>query len=330
MRVRKASVNVQPKQGPAGAVAAARLESAMRQLRSLAPVREGDLPSALAGSHLAGSACLTHIRAEDEKLMTETVRLHGEPPYRAVLVHGGPGGAGEMSPLARRLGPRLPVVEAMQTKLSIDALVEELRDQIAVHAVTPAILVGHSWGAWLCLLFAARYPEMIERLVLISSGVLEDRYTEDLRTTQSARLTDAERTEMARLQRLLDDPDVPEKGALFSRYGRLFVKTENYDAELEVWDSFETDPAIFNYVWPEAAAMRSNGELLRQASRVTCPVLAVHGDYDPSPAEGVREPLVRVLTAPFEFIVLEKCGHTPWLERHARAELCEILKANLA
>jgi pimeloyl-ACP methyl ester carboxylesterase len=262
--------------------------------------------------------------------MTESVRLHGEPPYRAVLVHGGPGGAGEMSPLARRLGPRLSVVEAMQTRLSIGALLEELRGQITAHAVTPANLVGHSWGAWLCLLFAARFPEMTRRLVLVSSGVLEDRYVEVLRATQLARLTEAERAEMAALQHLLDDPKVPEKSALFRRHGRLFDKTENYDAEPEAWDPFETNPAIFGRIWPEAAAMRSNGDLLRQASRVTCPVLAIHGDHDPSPAEGVREPLARVLTAPFEFIVLEKCGHTPWLERHARAELCRILEAHLA
>ena len=51
---------------------------------------------------------------------------------------------------------------------------------------------------------------------------------------------------------------------------------------------------------------------------------------DPPPAEGVREPLTRVLTAPFEFVVLRNCGHTPWLERAARAELYEILGAELA
>ena len=108
--------------------------------------------------------------------MNNTVRLYGRPPYHVVLVHGGPGGAGEMSPLARRLGRHVPVVEAMQTKLSIEALIEELRDQIATHAQTPAVIVGHSWGAWLCLLFVARHPGMAERLILISSGVLEDEY----------------------------------------------------------------------------------------------------------------------------------------------------------
>jgi pimeloyl-ACP methyl ester carboxylesterase len=262
--------------------------------------------------------------------MSDAVRLYGPPPYRVVLVHGGPGGAGEMSPLARTLAGSLSLVEAMQTKLSIASLIDELREQIAAHAQAPAVLVGHSWGAWLCLLFTARHPEYVERLVLISSGVLEDRYVATLRATQLARLSDPERAEMARLEAMLADPRVTDKGALFDRYGYLFDKTENYDAEPEPKDRFETDPAIFDSVWPEAAALRTSGELLRQSALVKRPVLAIHGDYDPSPAEGVREPLARVLTAPFEFIVLKNCGHTPWLERGARVELVETLRRELS
>lgn len=257
--------------------------------------------------------------------MSDTVRLYGTPPYRVVLVHGGPGGAGEMSPMARTLGTRLPLIEAMQTKRSIEALIEELGDQIAAHAQAPTVLVGHSWGAWLCLLFAARRPELVARLVLISSGVLEDRYAAAMRAIRLARLTETEAAEMAALEAALADPGVTDKGALFGSYGHLFDKTENYDAEPEPKDRFDTDPAIFGDVWTEAAALRTSGELLRQAARVTCPVLAIHGDYDPSPAAGVREPLARVLKAPFEFVLLKNCGHTPWLERQARAALYELL-----
>lgn len=261
--------------------------------------------------------------------MSDTVRLHGAPPYRVVLVHGGPGGAGEMSPLARRLAPRLPVIEAMQTRLSIAALIEELRDQIAAHAQAPAVLIGHSWGAWLSLLFAARHPGLVARLVLISSGVLEDHYAATMRATRQARLTAAETAEMATVETLLNDPGVTDKGALFDRYGHLFDKVENYDAEPEPRDRVDTDPAMFERIWTEAARLRTTGELLRQAALVKCPVLAIHGDFDPSPAGGVREPLARVLSAPFDFILLRNCGHTPWLERQARDELCERLQAEL-
>jgi pimeloyl-ACP methyl ester carboxylesterase len=85
---------------------------------------------------------------------------------------------------------------------------------------------------------------------------------------------------------------------------------------------------IFSAIWPEAAAMRSSGELLAQAGNIKCPVIAIHGDYDPHPADGVRIPLSGVLKD-FEFILLEKCGHTPWLERQAKDAFYEVLKTAL-
>jgi pimeloyl-ACP methyl ester carboxylesterase len=209
-------------------------------------------------------------------------------------------------------------------------LLEELRAQVTAHAEAPAILVGHSWGAWLCLMFAARHPELVRRLVLISSGVLENRYAEQLRATQLARLSPADAAEMTALEATLADPAVSDKGALFERYGLLYDQTENYDAEPEPKDRFETDPSMFDCIWPEAAALRTSGELLRQAAQVACPVLAIHGDYDPSPAAGVREPLARVLNVPFEFVLLKQCGHTPWLERQARDELYAVLARAVA
>jgi pimeloyl-ACP methyl ester carboxylesterase len=47
---------------------------------------------------------------------------------------------------------------------------------------------------------------------------------------------------------------------------------------------------------------------------IECPVVAIHGDYDPHPADGVRIPLSNVLKD-FRFILLGKCGHVPWFER---------------
>lgn len=63
-------------------------------------------------------------------------------------------------------------------------------------------------------------------------------------------------------------------------------------------------------------------------TRITCPVIAIHGDHESHPAEGVRLPLSTVL-ADFQFVLLEKCGHTPWLERHACDKFYEILRKEI-
>ena len=74
--------------------------------------------------------------------------------------------------------------------------------------------------------------------------------------------------------------------------------------------------------------MRDRIELLALGKEITCPVVAIHGDYDPHPVAGVREPLSRVLRD-FTFIILEKCGHEPWIEKYARDEFYEILRREI-
>jgi pimeloyl-ACP methyl ester carboxylesterase len=81
-------------------------------------------------------------------------------------------------------------------------------------------------------------------------------------------------------------------------------------------------------VWEQAAELRRNGKLLECGAKIQCPVVAIHGDYDPHPAEGIRRPLERTLKD-FRFILLEKCGHTAWIERMAKDIFYQTLRKEL-
>ena len=58
-------------------------------------------------------------------------------------------------------------------------------------------------------------------------------------------------------------------------------------------------------------------------------MVAIHGDTDPHPADGVQIPLEAVLKD-FQFILLKNCGHKPWIERRAREEFFRILDKELS
>lgn len=115
------------------------------------------------------------------------------------------------------------------------------------------------------------------------------------------------------------------------KLGRLVAKTDNYNTfniPTDDSDIMQADGELYGSIWNEAAAMRESGELLEQASRVTCPLVAIHGDYDPHPADGVKLPLENRLRD-FTFYLLEKCGHSPWKERFATEKFYEILKEEI-
>jgi len=236
-----------------------------------------------------------------------------------------------MAPVARRLAPRRGILEPIQTATSLDGQVEELRTTLDEQSQPPVTLVGFSWGAWLSLIVAARYPALVKKLVLVGSGPFEERYVEQLQETRLARLSERERAAFEDTLRALNDPAAGEKDVLLARLGALAAKTDGYDPvddATEPSDRVTTRGEIFQRVWAEAAQLRRTGELLDMGWRIQCPVVAIHGDYDPHPAEGVRQPLATVL-GQFRFIRLEHCGHKPWVEQQARDAFYRVLEEEL-
>jgi len=263
-------------------------------------------------------------------LSDTNLRLHGTAPFRAAVIHGGPGAAGEMAPVARRLSRSIGVLEPLQTAMSVEGQVEELRQVLVEHAQIPAVLIGFSWGAWLSLLVAAQYPELAGKLILVSSGPFTESHAAQIHARRLERLDAGEKVEYEAAARGLADSAAADRAELFETLGRLAAKADAYAPVDEVDDHGDVrmDRRIYSAVWEEAKVMRRSGELLRRARLVKCPVVAIHGDADPHPAEGVAEPLSAAV-ANFHFEMQARCGHKPWLERHAKEEFHRLLLAEV-
>jgi pimeloyl-ACP methyl ester carboxylesterase len=270
------------------------------------------------------------------------IRFHGPEPYAIVAIHGGPGAPGSAASLARGVAAAcgVGVLEPWQTAASIAGETQELCDALERHGAPPVTLIGHSWGAWLSLITAARRPGLVRKLILIGSAPFEERDAAGIMKTRLKRLTEPERREAESLMQILNGTDgsdsatTGEREAGLARFGALMEKTDNFDPLPAEPDEPETkqptiQPEVYAAVWAEAAALRRSGKLLKLVERIQCPVVAIHGDYDPHPAEGVARPLALALPE-FRFHLLKNCGHEPWRERHARNRFFESLAEELA
>lgn len=254
----------------------------------------------------------------------DAARFYGEAPYGAALVHGGPGAPGSMAPVARGLAASgIGAVEPLQTATTVQGQIQELSDTIRSHA--PLILIGHSWGAWLAYLTAAAYPDLVSKLILVSSGPFESRYAKEILPTRLARLSPEKREEAEVLIAAWKDGTITDRQ--YDAFGTIMDTADTYCPAAREADSdlLPCDGSAYAGVWEEADAMRRSGELLSRASAVRCSVTAIHGDYDPHPYRGVEAPLSKVLDA-FQFILLPKCGHEPWREQYARDDFFQVLR----
>lgn len=259
----------------------------------------------------------------------KNLRKYGSDPFRVAVVHGGPGAAGQMAEVARELSRDRGVLEPLQTEATVDAQVEELNEVLKQYGHMPLNLIGHSWGAWLSFIFAARYPDLVGKLILIASGPFREQDARNITEIRLERLDPELREEAQGLMEQLLNPMNEHRDEAMGRLGYLFSIADAFDPlDLDV-QGLHICFDIHRSVWQEAAEMRRSGELLKLGYNIDCPVVAIHGDFDPHPARKVEESLKKVVKK-FHFILMRNCGHIPWIEREARDEFYDILRNSLA
>ena len=78
--------------------------------------------------------------------------------------------------------------------------------------------------------------------------------------------------------------------------------------------------------WQDALRLQREGIEPQAFRAVRAPAIMLHGDSDPHPGRATYEVLRRWMPR-VDYVELPKCGHTPWLERAARAEFLHRLDA---
>ncbi len=259
----------------------------------------------------------------------KNLRIHGKNPFRVALIHGGPGARGEMKPVAENLSRKQGILEPLQTATSIDGQIGELKSVFSRNADLPVTLVGFSWGAWLSFLFAAEYPRLVRKIMLTGCGGLEESDGIVTIQTRMSRLDEENREKVICFQEILKDPDATDKQNALIQLGEIFSKTDAFDPFPVVEEGVDVDVAVFENVWTEAEDFRKSGKLIDTVKKIKCPVVAIHGDYDPHPGKRVEKTLSQ-LVSDFRFISLKDCGHKPWIEQRAREDFYQILEEELS
>ncbi|WP_025691411.1 alpha/beta hydrolase [Paenibacillus zanthoxyli] len=221
-------------------------------------------------------------------------KTYGASPYTTFLIHGGPAAAGELAPLSKIICTEISVVEPFQTKRSISELLTEMKEVIDEIGIAPVNLVGYSWGAWLSFIFSSVYPELVYKLILVGSGPFEEKYVQEMIQTRISRMTDLDKIKHDEIMEQLSKEEV-DRARILSEFGKLMSKIDNYDSIPDESNHVNIDFEIYENVWGEASILRKNGELLEYGRNITCPVIAIHGTYDPHPYMGVIEPLSKII-----------------------------------
>jgi pimeloyl-ACP methyl ester carboxylesterase len=257
------------------------------------------------------------------------VREYGGSGPLVVVLHGGPGTPGYMSPVARDLADSFRVLEPLQRRsggrpLTVARHVADLHELLLRHQEMRAALVGHSWGAMLALAYAAAHPACVVALVLVGCGTFDRAARDRLRAIREERMDDALRERLEHLPREIPDPD-----ERFRVIGELLLPLYSYEPAATELGLDTCDARGYHESWQDMLRLQAEEVYPAAFVAIRKPVVMLHGAFDPHPGRLIRASLEPHLPQ-LEYHEWERCGHYPWLERAVRDEFSAVLRQWLA
>lgn len=249
-----------------------------------------------------------------------------------IALHGGPAAAGSAAPIARGLADAFRVYEPWQrgsgpVPLTVQTHVDDLGTLIeALGLESPPAIAGWSWGAMLALAFAADCPDQAGPLVLVGCGTFDKKARARMHGILDSRIDPDLRRGLDEVERETADP-----AERMEKKYELMHGLYNYAAVEDPADDLPEplDMKAHQETWDDMIRLQEEEVYPAAFSAVRPPVLMVHGDYDPHPGRMIRESLEPFVQR-LQYHELQNCGHSPWNERHARAEFFELVKSWLA
>ena len=265
------------------------------------------------------------MNSDSEKGLIQT-RQYGTNGPKIMLLHGGPGAAGYMAPVARVLAEYFHVFEPFQRKsardkpLTVARHVTDLNDVINLYCPDEKpVLVGHSWGAMLALIYATQFSDAVGALILIGCGTFDAVARAQMRTLRHERMAVRKYQRMKRRMEKIEDPD--ERLQLLGKIMILIDSFELKDVKDEV---VYFDGLGHEQTWHDMMDLMNKGVYPAAFETIDVPVLMLHGDYDPHPGEMIRDSLKPYIPE-MEFHRWQQCGHYPWLEKAVSENFYSVL-----
>lgn len=189
---------------------------------------------------------------------------------------------------------------------------EGLRKAIGLEKIN---LLGHSWGGLLAMHYVLKYPNNIDKIILLSSmGASSEFLTEFVSNRESRRSKEDSIT----ISKIMNSEDFMKGDkSTIENLTRLFFRSYFFDQskEKKLNINFTTQTAknfipIFNLLSREF----TNYDLRNKLNTIKNQTLLIHGDYDPIAVKYAKE--IKALIKNSELVVLKNCGHFPFVEAH--------------
>ncbi|HET7499677.1 MAG TPA: alpha/beta fold hydrolase [Kofleriaceae bacterium] len=188
-------------------------------------------------------------------------------------------------------------------------LADQIDDLEAVRAhlgIDKIDLLGHSWGGFLVMAYAARHPEHIRHLIMVDSAA--PKWTDTVFLFKDIFPEGQERSDSFAFADALGDAAAAQAG-IREYFHWLFYAPEKRDAFVA-----QVNPTVYNKAVNEALDHDvQRFDLNPEIRKYRFPALVITGRYDINVAPSVAYKMHKAIPGS-KFVVFEKSGHLPFFE----------------
>jgi proline iminopeptidase len=196
--------------------------------------------------------------------------------------------------------------------------VDDLRAVIAELELEPLTVIGYSWGGMLALLYAIdaveRGAAVPRRMVLIDPAPVTREYRRQFEAEFAARQASPT---VAAMREEVTSSDLRERDPDAYRHRMFELSVAGYFADprnARDLTAFRVTGRVQQSVWDSLGEFNLVAPGMLDRVDVPPPSLVIHGRQDPIPLAS-SEDVARALGA--RLVVLESCGHVPYVEQPA-------------
>jgi proline iminopeptidase len=168
------------------------------------------------------------------------------------------------------------------------------------------VILGHSFGGYLAIAYAARYPERIERIILCNSAAAKIADTLFL----FAQVFPETHEKMAAIE-IIDE--ATKKAAFLHYFSMLFYSPKNRDAYLAQVTEINASTEIGELLLKDMEGLDFTPAL----ATFLFPNLVITGRFDMNVAPFVAYAIHKAIPGA-QFVVFEESGHLPFYEEQDR------------
>ncbi|MGE7114089.1 alpha/beta hydrolase [Lysinibacillus sp. NPDC047702] len=205
--------------------------------------------------------------------------------------------------------------ELKQEDYTLDKIVEDIEAARQFLKLENFIILGHSGHAFMALSYAKKYPQYIDKIILLNSAPTNSQERQQQSFSYFNETADAERKRQFEQDIAFLENDIqkdPERRFVHMclRMGAHSFYDYTFDAT-DMWEGVYTNMQIIDYLWGVAFAERNLIHLLADVEK---PVFIGLGRYDYLVAPVSLWDSIDGLFKNVKKVIFEKSGHNPMYE----------------